>query len=236
MVVIPAGTCLGPMKEGPIYRDQLESNRTFVNEPLAAMHVNGSHLLQLLEHSLELRHLLLQRDAQPRVSGMQFWVRPRRNDTRIFRPAVLHRGTCRWRPVQSATRYTLVTVPSLMKQSRHLLAGVPVHAVQSTVEGSRGVQNRSSIPPTMTVAGAVWSYAQMACRVEDPAAVVAAILAGGGGPVSTKGGDSRRSSGAAQGPALSSSPVCAAHPPKKTAVKSHARAANRSYHSRLATW
>jgi hypothetical protein len=237
VVVIPAGTCLGPMKAGPIHQDQLENNRTIVNEPVVTMRVNGTHLLELLEHGLELRHVLLQRDAQPRVSGMQFWVRPGRNRTRILRPAVLHRDTCQWKAVQSTTPYSLVTVPSLIKQSRHLWNDVPIHPVQfiedANARSSSSIQNRSS---TMTVAAAVRSYAQRVCQVEDPADMVAAILSGGG-----RWGESRRRSGSGGGiqssSASSSSPVCAASKsPRKKATAIRANAANRTYHSRLATW
>jgi 5'-nucleotidase, C-terminal domain len=231
VVLIPAGTCVGPIKAGPIYQHELESNRTFVNEPLVSLRVNGSHLLEILEHSLELRHLLMQRDAQPRVSGMQFWVRPnRRNNatSRIFRPGVLHRGTCRWKPVDSAALYNLVTVPSLVKRSRHLLHDVPVKFI-----GDRGPHNSYT---TVTIAAAVWSYAQQLCRVEDPAEMVAAILAGGGGSPRTRSGGIQRS--AVTSSLSSASPVCEAsrRPPRKKSMQSHARAANRTYHSRLATW
>jgi hypothetical protein len=237
VVVIPAGMCLGPMKAGPIHQDQLENNRTIVNEPVVTMRVNGTHLLELLEHGLELRHVLLQRDAQPRVSGMQFWVRPGRNRTRILRPTVLHRDTCQWKAVQSTTRYSLVTVPSLVKQSRHLWNDVPIHPVQfiddssGSSSSSSSIQNRSS---TMTVAAAVGSYARKVCQVEDPADMVGAILRWGNG-------DSRRrrsGGGGVQGSSSSSSsPVCAAsQSPRKKATAIRAHAANRTYHSRLATW
>jgi hypothetical protein len=238
VVVIPAGTCLGPMKAGPVHQDQLENNRTFVNEPVVTMRVNGTHLLELLEHGLELRYVLLQRNAQPRVSGMQFWVRPVRNRTRILRPTVLHRDTCQWKAVQSTTTYSLVTVPSMVKQSRHLWNDVPIHPVQfidDSSSSSSSIQNRSS---TMTVAAAVRSYARKVCQVEDPVDMVGAILRWGNGDSRRRrsGGGGIHGSSASLS-SSSPSPVCAASKsPRKKATTIRAQAANRTYHSRLATW
>lgn len=161
-VILPARTCQGPFHPGPLHLHTPPLNRTLNNEALVTVAVSGRDLLALLEHGLELRHVLKREDAYPRVAGLRYAVYPKRNHTRISKPAILMQSSCRFVPIRPDTVYRILTVPSWIQQSRSSPVG------QRVFFSSSSSSSASSVPVGHDVVQAFEAYTRRVCVVQDP--------------------------------------------------------------------
>ena len=164
-VVLPARTCQGPLHTGPLHLHKPPLNRTLTNEALVTVALSGRYLLALLEHGLELRHVLKREDAFPRVAGLRYAVYPKRNHTRIVKPAILVQSSCRFTPILPDAVYRILTVPSWIQQSRSSPVG------RRLVFSPSSVSSAATVPVGHDVVQAFEAYARRVCVVQDPSKV-----------------------------------------------------------------
>jgi hypothetical protein len=153
VVMLHEGTCQSEISSGSFTQVQAQKLLPS-NEELVGLQLNGTDIVQALEHGLDQFRNQGDREAYPRVAGLRFHVDFSKPYSRRVSQAEILTPGCRWKAIDLKKDYNVLT-------SRFLAEG-------GLGYGSLTRTRTRVIGTGIGVTDSFWFYATSTCNILDP--------------------------------------------------------------------